>query len=189
MYKEPMFYTSVTDSEGVTVIENYQETEQVFDEGVAWIMSDILKSAVQSGTGQNAKIDGYDVAGKTGTTSSQHDVWFSGFTPKYSMALWMGCDVNIPLANYSSAAAAFWSQIMRRVCDGMEPKHFLEAPDSVVNVAGEWYVDGTDPPPPPPPTEEGEGEEGVEGDGTVDGTGESTGESYDSGGAETEQSE
>ena len=189
-YKEPVFYTSVTDSEGVTVIENYQETEQVFDEGVAWIMADILKSAVQYGTGTNARIDGYDVAGKTGTTSSQHDVWFSGFTPKYSMALWMGCDVNIPLANYSSAAAAFWSQIMRRVCDGMEPKHFLEAPDSVVNVAGEWYVDGTDPPPPPPPTEEDEeGEEGVEGDGTDDGTGEDTGESYDSGGAETEESE
>ncbi len=153
VYREPVFYTNVTDGNGQLIVENEQKTEQVYDESVAWIMTDILKSAVEKGTGQNAKIEGYDVAGKTGTTSSQHDVWFSGFTPKYSMALWMGCDVNIPLANYSSAAAAFWSEIMSRVCDGMEPKKFLEHPDNVVKVGDEYYVKGTEPKPEPAATD------------------------------------
>ena len=145
IYREPIFYTEVTDSKGNIIIENEQASEQVYDESVAWIMTDILKSAVQYGTGQNAKVEGWDVAGKTGTTSSKYDIWFSGFTPHYSMALWMGSDVNIALANYSSVAAAFWSAIMSDVCEGMPAEHFSKMPSSVVKVNGEYYAVGTEP--------------------------------------------
>ena len=145
VYREPIFYTEVLDGKGNIIVENEQASEQVYDESVAWIMTDILKSAVQYGTGQNAKVEGWDVAGQTGTTSSKYDIWFSGFTPRYSMALWMGSDVNIALANYSSVAAAFWSAIMTDVCAGMPAEHFDKMPPSVVKVNGEYYAEGTEP--------------------------------------------
>ena len=144
-YTKPRFYTSITDGSGELLLENEIEEERIYDNSVAWIMTDILKSAVEKGTGKNAKVEGQDVAGKTGTTSSQFDVWFSGFTPHYSMALWMGSDVNIPLANYSSAAAAFWSEIMTNVSSGLPSEKFPEMPYSVVKVNGEYYAEGTQP--------------------------------------------
>lgn len=143
VYTKPRFYTSITDSSGAAIVENEAETEKVYDESVAWIMTDILKSAVQYGTGRNARIAGQDVAGKTGTTSSQYDVWFSGYTPRYSMALWMGSDINIQLSNYSAAAAAFWSKIMGSVMSGRPHETFPDMPDSVEKVGGEYYVKGT----------------------------------------------
>ena len=145
VYTKPRFYTSILDSNGELLLENEIEEERIYDDSVAWIMTDILKSAVEKGTGQNAKVEGQDVAGKTGTTSSQFDVWFSGFTPHYSMALWMGSDVNIPLANYSSAAASFWSTIMTNVCEGLPSETFPEMPYSVVKVKDEYYAVGTQP--------------------------------------------
>jgi len=145
VYTKPRFYTSIIDSNGEVLVENEPEEERIYDDSVAWIMTDILKSAVEKGTGQNAKVKGQDVAGKTGTTSSQFDVWFSGFTPRYTMALWMGSDVNIALANYSSAAAAFWSKIMTSVCSGLPEEKFSEMPYTVVKVDGEYYTEGTQP--------------------------------------------
>ena len=61
------------------------------------------------------------------------------------MALWMGSDVNIALANYSSAAAAFWSKIMTSVCSGLPEEKFSEMPYTVVKVDGEYYTEGTQP--------------------------------------------
>lgn len=64
----------------------------MFSESTAYMVVDMLKQAVSSGTGTNAKIKGQTVAGKTGTNSDQKGVFFAGMTGYYSSALWVGHD-------------------------------------------------------------------------------------------------
>ena len=130
------------------------ESRQVFDEGTAYIMTDMLKDVVSSGTGGRARLYGGNstipVAGKTGTTTNNYDAWFCGYTPYYTAALWIGNDVNIQLSNGSGAAAQLWSTIMKQVHSGLEAKDF-ERPDSVVTrsvktqngTISELFVEGT----------------------------------------------
>lgn len=141
IYKRPQMYTKVLDSRGDVLLEGVTREERVYDEGVAFIMTDILQGVVTRGTGTNARIGTQPVGGKTGTTSDQYDIWFAGFTPEYSMALWEGNDVNIALTSMSSAAASFWGKIMGRVCT--QSASFRPKPDNVVQIKGEYYVDGT----------------------------------------------
>ena len=96
-YKEPIFYTKVLNSRDEVIMHNKSKAKRVYDEGVAWIMTDILHSVVTQGIGVSAAIPNQPVGGKTGTTSDQYDIWFAGFTPQYTMALWEGNDVNIKL--------------------------------------------------------------------------------------------
>jgi penicillin-binding protein 1A len=143
VYKEPITYTKVIDSNGEVLFENKSEETQVYDEGVAWIMTDILRTTVTRGIASGANIGSQPVGGKTGTTDNQFDIWFAGFTPQYTAALWMGNDVNIELSSGSSTTARFWSEIMRRVCEGLPYESFKEKPDNVISVGGEYYTDGT----------------------------------------------
>jgi len=143
VYKEPLFYTKVEDNKGKVLLEKKGETRKVYDEGVAWIMTDILHSVVTQGIGYNAAIPNQPVGGKTGTTSDQYDIWFAGFTPQYTMALWEGNDINVELARMSDAAAAFWSSIMSRVCEDLDTGEFRDMPDNVTKIGGEYYTKGT----------------------------------------------
>lgn len=137
-------YTKVTDAEGKTVIEKEQEVVDVLDEGVAFIMTDCLKSVVSRGIAYNASIYGTEVGGKTGTTNDDYDYWFAGFTPKYSAALWMGTDHNKEMSWSSSSAALLWSRIMERIPDITEGE-YPQQPADVVEVYGEYYTKGTEP--------------------------------------------
>lgn len=143
VYKTPIFYTKVLDSNGDILFEKKTEETQVYDPGVAWIMTDVLRTVVTNGIGSNASLSSQPSAGKTGTTSNMYDIWFSGFTPQYTMSLWMGNDINMSVSNYSYKAAGFWAAIMDRVCEDLPRGSFFEQPDNVVSVGGEYYIDGT----------------------------------------------
>ena len=106
-------------------------------------MTDILRTVVTNGIATSASIGVQPVGGKTGTTNDNFDIWFCGFTPQYSAALWMGTDVNIELSSGSGTTAAFWSSVMRRVCADLPYESFFEKPSNVVSVGGEYYTDGT----------------------------------------------
>ncbi len=142
-YKTPIFYTKVLNSRDEVIMKKKAKSERVYDEGVAWIMTDILHSVVTQGIGSSAAIPNQPVGGKTGTTSDQYDIWFAGFTPQYTMALWEGNDVNIKLYEMSGAAARFWSAIMSRVCEPLDTESFSEKPDTVQRINGEYYTEGT----------------------------------------------
>ena len=89
-------------------------------------MTDILRTVVTNGLGSSAAISNQPVAGKTGTTTDSYDLWFCGFTPQYTAALWMGNDINIELSAGSSRVAGFWQNIMSRVCEDLPRGSFAE---------------------------------------------------------------
>lgn len=140
----PVCYTKVENSDGEVILDGKPEEVRVLDEGVAWIMTDILRTVVSDGLGSNAKISGVSVGGKTGTTNDNYDIWFNGFTPKYSAALWVGTDENVSMFEGSSAAASLWSTIMSQV-DGVGDGSYRQMPENVIKKNGEYYTKGTEP--------------------------------------------
>ena len=136
-------YTTVDDSNGKELLKGESKSTKVLDEGVAWIMTDLLKSVVSRGIAGNAAISGVEVGGKTGTTNDTFDVWFDGFTPDYAAALWIGTDLNVEMNGSSAQAAALWSRIMRQVSD-IRDGEYLEMPSNVVKENGEYYTKGTE---------------------------------------------
>ena len=136
-------YTDVADANGKVLLKGESKSTKVLDEGVAWIMTDLLKSVVSRGIAGNAAISGVEVGGKTGTTNDTFDVWFDGFTPDYSAALWIGTDLNVEMLGSSAQAAALWSRIMRQVEDITEGE-YLDMPSNVIKANGEYYTNGTE---------------------------------------------
>ena len=143
VYKTPIFYTKILNSNDELLIKKSTKEKQVYNSGVAWIMCDVLRSVVTDGIGRPAAISSQPAAGKTGTTSNMYDIWFSGFTPQYSMSLWMGNDINMSVSNYSYKAAGFWAAIMGRVCEDLPRGSYFDMPNNVVRTGGEYYIKGT----------------------------------------------
>jgi membrane peptidoglycan carboxypeptidase len=89
---------------------------------------------VQSGTGQRAKIDDWEIAGKSGTTQAARDAWFIAFTGDYVTGVWMGYDDNRPLSGVTGGGlpADIWRETMTRVLAGQQPTPLpMQAPVAV----------------------------------------------------------
>jgi len=137
MYKEPKFYSKVTNKAGETVLESKQEEHRVLSEQNAWIMQDLLKEAIYNGEtgGGRAKISGHEVRGKTGTTNSNSSAWFCAFTKLYSASVWMGFDIEAHGNNSTNAnstqCAILWQAVMAPVHSGKEAKTWTK-PNGIV---------------------------------------------------------
>lgn len=136
-------YTKVTDRNGKVLLTSKSESSKVLDEGVAFVMTDMLKSVISQGIGSPAGISGVQAGGKTGTTSSEFDIWFDGFTPSYAAALWIGNDVNMQLTSMSGPAAALWGKIMNQIPKAKKG-HYKSQPSDVTHINGEYYTKGTE---------------------------------------------
>jgi len=126
-YIKPSLYTKVEDSKGNILLEHKAEEQIAMSETTAESMIGMLQGVVTGGTGTSAQISGMRVAGKTGTTSSNHDRWFVGFTPYYVGAVWFGYDQPAPLRGFSSnPAAVAWRKVMTPIHKSLPNKAFLE---------------------------------------------------------------
>jgi len=120
-YLEPIAFVEVRNSDNSTYInaQQVQRREQVFQEGTAWMLVDVLKGCVgPNGTGSRANFGGFTVAGKTGTNSDECGVTFSGMTAWYTASVWIGSEDYKSLASSSTGgefAATLWAAIMKQV--------------------------------------------------------------------------
>ncbi|MBQ3107443.1 MAG: transglycosylase domain-containing protein, partial [Firmicutes bacterium] len=134
VYTEPIAYTKVTNKMGDILLQNTAKTTEAMDEGVAFLMTDMLRTTVSQGICGAANFSGQIVAGKTGTTTDNYDAWFVGMTPYYSASLWIGNDVSLELSTGSTAASRLWSKIMKACHEGLEKGSYPEAPENVIRV-------------------------------------------------------
>ncbi|HEU4990581.1 MAG TPA: PBP1A family penicillin-binding protein [Gemmatimonadaceae bacterium] len=137
----PRLVTRVDDRYGRTVYTAPDSTPQrVLDPGVAFIVRDMLKDAAERGTGRVARqmvSPDIPIAGKTGTTNDNVDVWFVGMTPRLVAGVWLGFDQPSPIAlNVAggSLAAPVWGEMIDDYYSGRSAGSFPPAGDLVAGV-------------------------------------------------------
>ena len=130
------------------ILENAPETKRVLKDSTAFLLTDAMSQSMESSrmyaspgislnsTSVPANIPGMSNAGKSGTTTSNVDVWFVGFTPYYTAGIWGGCDNNQPLkgGTVSNGGTSYhkriWRNIMTRVHESLSDPGFT-VPDSI----------------------------------------------------------
>lgn len=133
-YLKPRTYTRVYDADWNVVLDNTttRAPEQVFKSTTAWYLNSMLKDVVNpnisGATGYDAYFSGMTIAGKTGSTDSNKDRWFVGYTPYYTAAVWTGYDQPERIKATGNPAAQLWEKVMSQVHKGLENKDF-DKPD------------------------------------------------------------
>jgi penicillin-binding protein 1A len=175
---DPVFVTAMTDPnrQARDFPGSRPRFEPVMNPATAYLVTDMMRSVVETGTARRARKLDRPCAGKTGTTNESRDAWFIGFTPELLVGVWVGFDDDRSLGSYTGGRAAvpIWTAFMKRaLADG--PAREFTKPDDVMlvhvdtatgllAVKGraarlEPFIAGTEPKrsaPPPEPEEEGE---------------------------------
>lgn len=115
--------------------------ERVLPAAEAYVMVDLMRNVFQSGTARRGRVEGLDFGGKTGTTSDFMDAWFVGYSPRYTVGVWIGTDGTASLGDKETggrAALPAWSAIMAALPN--VPGERFPVPDEVVllPVDGQW---------------------------------------------------
>jgi 1A family penicillin-binding protein len=128
-HSDPTVIIRATDSQGNVLLDHTQPPKLVLDRWASASLTSVLQGVISGGTGKAASI-GRPAAGKTGTTSSERDVWFVGYVPQLATAVWIGND------NYRSIgrgvtgggfAAPIWRQFMNKAVANQPVMYFPSA--------------------------------------------------------------
>ena len=134
-YYKPYTYTQVTDKDGNVILTSERSGNPILKESTAYIMTQMLKEVVESGTGRGASISGAAyTAGKTGTTSDNKDRWFIGYTPEYVAAIWYGYDIPKEINISSNPCIPVFTSIMNKVQRTVSSSKDLQQPSSVTRI-------------------------------------------------------
>lgn len=107
--------------------------ERILSPETAYLVTNLMESVVQDGTGTRAKVLNRPAAGKTGTTNDLKDAWFAGFVPQLVAVTWIGFDQGEPLGKGetgSRAAAPAWVAFMKEAAKDLPVRHFT-VPDTI----------------------------------------------------------
>ena len=132
-YIKPTMFTKIIDHDGNVLIDNTNpESHQVIKETTAFLLTDAMVDVVTKGTGTAVNFGNMSIAGKTGTTTKNKDVWFAGYTPYYTATTWTGYDNNTVLSKAElSLSKSLWRQVMSKIHEDLPNKKF-EQPDGIV---------------------------------------------------------
>ncbi|MEO0068641.1 MAG: PBP1A family penicillin-binding protein [candidate division WOR-3 bacterium] len=117
---KPFFITRVEDEYGLVLEENHPNPKLVIRPQSAYILTSMMQSVVNEGTGTAIRLRGFrgPAAGKTGTTDDYTDAWFIGYTPSLTCGIWIGYDTKrtiFPGATGGVIAAPVWGEIMKEI--------------------------------------------------------------------------
>ncbi|MBP5197842.1 MAG: transglycosylase domain-containing protein [Lachnospiraceae bacterium] len=135
IYVEPKLYTRVLDSDGLVILDNTEpESHQVLKATTAYLMTSAMTDVVTSGTGTRASFPGMAIAGKTGTSTKEKDVWFAGFTPYYTCSVWTGYDNNVEMNDTeANISKNLFRIVMSQIHEGL-PNPGFDVPEGLVQV-------------------------------------------------------
>ena len=136
---QPTAIIKIVDRNGQVVEENSIQEKRVVEEKDAAIITDMLESVINGGTGGNAAI-GRPAAGKTGTTDDEKDAWFVGYTPDLVAAVWIGDDYGSETLGITGAdtPAVMWGQFMANALANTPASDF-SVPASAQSAVSEGY--------------------------------------------------
>lgn len=121
VYNEPVLYTKIVSMDGTVLLDNTPETHTVLKESTASLLTSAMLDVVNGGTGSAAALWTTQVAGKTGTTSDDKDLWFCGFVPNgYAASIWTGYDENVSITWGGVYHEYLWATIMSQVLAAKE---------------------------------------------------------------------
>jgi penicillin-binding protein 1A len=141
---EPVFIVKVTDRDGKTLHETRPRSTRALSPEVSFVLTDMLRNVVQSGTGRGADHLGVPVAGKTGTSSEFRDAWFVGYTPSLSAGVWIGYDDLRPLGDKETGgrtALPIWLAFMKEATRDAGGEAF-PVPDGIEWLQVDFIKDG-----------------------------------------------
>ena len=133
VHYDPIAITSVTDSNGQTIFSAQPHGKQVIKSSVAYAATQVLEGVLTEGTAKASSI-GRPAAGKTGTSQSNRDLWFVGYTPQLVTSVWVGYPLERTVvidgktAFGATAAAPLWASFMKRALAGQAAREFASAP-------------------------------------------------------------
>ncbi len=115
--------------------ETYDIAQRIADPEAIYIIRDMLREVIESGTGRAAlTLERGDIVGKTGSTNARRDAWFAGFNDNIATAVWVGKDSNQTVSEYGAQAALpIWKDFLGHALEGT-PEAWPEQPEGVVSV-------------------------------------------------------
>ncbi len=121
-YRRVTCVEQIKDVRGKVIYDSSNRQKRIYDSDACRMMTDMLKTAVTNGTGREAATDNAIVAGKTGTTNSNYDSWFCGYSAYYTVAVWQGYDY--PATIPQTYTKQIFKQFMESAHENLVKKDF-----------------------------------------------------------------